>query len=232
MTTYYTPRPERPSSPAPAARVSRTARRRRTALALTLAAILAVLAIALGASVTALLGSTGPGAPSGSGALPAAGGSGDARGATGGPEAGEVPHGTAVDSDTPGVANLETELRTALVAAARDASRSGITFIVNSGWRSPGYQEALLEEAVSTYGSRTEAARWVATAETSAHVSGEAVDIGSWDASSWLSENGARYGLCQIYDNEAWHFELRPSAPTEGCPRKFFDPTYDPRMAG
>ena len=105
-----------------------------------------------------------------------------------------------------------------------------ITVIVNSGWRSPEYQDLLLHDAVATYGTEQEAARWVATAETSPHVQGAAVDVGSYDAVDWLAENGARYGLCQIYDNEAWHFELRPEAVDSGCPRKFFDPTYDPRM--
>jgi D-alanyl-D-alanine carboxypeptidase len=46
----------------------------------------------------------------------------------------------------------------------------------------------------------------------------------------WLSEHGAAYGLCQIYRNEPWHFELRPEAIESGCPRMFPDPTHDPRM--
>ena len=86
----------------------------------------------------------------------------------------------------------------------------GIEFYVNSGWRSPEYQDQLLREAVSKYGSEEEAARWVATADTSAHVSGDAIDIGPFDATAWLSEHGAEYGLCQIYGNESWHYELRP----------------------
>ena len=57
-----------------------------------------------------------------------------------------------------------------------------------------------------------EAARWVATPATSAHVSGDAVDIGHADAAAWLSKHGAEYGLCQIYRNEPWHYELRPDA--------------------
>jgi hypothetical protein len=75
-----------------------------------------------------------------------------------------------------------------------------------------------------------EAARWVATAETSAHVSGDAVDIGPFDATAWLSEHGAEYGLCQIYSNEAWHYELRSEAGDHGCPPMYADPTHDPRM--
>jgi hypothetical protein len=70
----------------------------------------------------------------------------------------------------------------------------------------------------------------VATAETSAHVSGDAVDIGPFDAAAWLSEHGAEYGLCQIYSNEPWHYELRPEAIDQGCPPMYSDPTHDPRM--
>src|SRR5215213_9191909 len=101
-----------------------------------------------------------------------------------------------------GVANLDPDLRKALREAATDAARDGVEVQVNSGWRSPEYQNRLFREAITKYGSAEEAARWVATAETSAHVSGDAVDIGRADATAWLSENGARYGLCQIYGNE------------------------------
>ena len=101
---------------------------------------------------------------------------------------------------------------------------------MKSGWRSPEYQRQLLQEAISKYGSEEEAARWVATPETSPHVSGDAVDIGPRDATAWLSEHGAEYGLCQIYSNEPWHYELRPGAIDHGCPPEYADPTHDPRM--
>jgi hypothetical protein len=61
-------------------------------------------------------------------------------------------------------------------------------------------------------------------------VSGDAVDIGPLDATAWLSEHGAKYGLCQIYRNEPWHYELRPEAIGHGCPPMYADPTRDPRM--
>ena len=138
---------------------------------------------------------------------------------------------TVLDDEVPAVAKLDAELRRALRAAAADAGDDGVAFLVNSGWRSARYQEHLLDEAVSTYGSRTEAARWVATPETSAHVSGDAVDLAP-DAASWLSRYGAGYGLCQIYRNEPWHYELRATATDEGCPGMYADPTHDPRMRG
>ena len=144
---------------------------------------------------------------------------------------GAVPDGTTVfDDEIPGVANLDPDLLGALRQAATDAANDGVEFVVDSGWRSPEYQDQLLREAVSEYGSEAEAARWVATAETSPHVSGDAVDIGPSDATAWLSEHGAEYGLCQIYSNEPWHYELRPEAIDHGCPPMYADPTHDPRM--
>jgi zinc D-Ala-D-Ala carboxypeptidase len=144
---------------------------------------------------------------------------------------GAVPDGTTVfDDEIPGVGNLDPALLGALRRAATDAADDGVELFVDSGWRSPEYQNRLLREAVSEYGSEKEAARWVATAETSAHVSGDAVDIGPSAAAAWLSEHGAEYGLCQIYGNEPWHYELRPEAIDQGCPRMYADPTHDPRM--
>jgi zinc D-Ala-D-Ala carboxypeptidase len=143
---------------------------------------------------------------------------------------GAVPDGTTVfDDGVPGVANLDPALLGALRQAATDAADDGVEFLVDSGWRSPEYQERLLQEAISKYGSEEEAARWVATPNTSPHVAGDAADLGS-DAATWLSEHGAEYGLCQIYGNEPWHYELRPEAIDHGCPPMYADPTHDPRM--
>jgi zinc D-Ala-D-Ala carboxypeptidase len=128
------------------------------------------------------------------------------------------------------VRNLDPELLDALRMAAADAADDGVELVVKSGWRSPEYQSQLLREAVSKYGSEEEAARWVATPEASPHVSGDAVDIGPSEATAWLSEHGAEYGLCQIYGNEPWHYELRPEAIDGGCPPMYADPTHDPRM--
>jgi zinc D-Ala-D-Ala carboxypeptidase len=152
------------------------------------------------------------------------------RGAPGEAESALPDGATVFDDDFPAVANLDPALLGALRQAATDAAGDGVELVVNSGWRSPEYQEQLLREAVSEYGSEEEAARWVATADTSPHVSGDAVDIGPSDATAWLSGHGAEYGLCQIYGNEPWHYELRPDAIDHGCPAMYADPTADPRM--
>jgi hypothetical protein len=144
---------------------------------------------------------------------------------------GAVPDDTSVfDDRVPGVAKLDPDLLGALRRAATDAAQDGVEFYVDSGWRSPAYQERLFQEAVTEYGSEAAAARWVAAPNRSAHVSGDAVDIGHPDAATWLSGHGAEYGLCQIYGNEPWHYELRPEAVDQGCPAMYADPTHDPRM--
>ena len=137
---------------------------------------------------------------------------------------------TVFDVDRVAVGNLDPALLAALQRAATDAEGDGVTFLVNSGWRSPALQERLLQDAIAEYGSEAEARRWVATAETSAHVSGDAVDLGPLPTLDWIAQRGWRYGLCQIYGNESWHYELRPEAVTDGCPEMYTDPTQDPRM--
>ena len=144
---------------------------------------------------------------------------------------GAVPDGTTVfDDEVPGVANLDPALLRALRRATTDAAADGVELVVNSGWRSHAYEDQLRREAIAKYGSEAEAARWVATGTTSLHVSGDAVDVGPADATPWMSAHGAAYGLCQIYGNEPWHYELRPAAGDHGCPALYADPTHDPRM--
>jgi zinc D-Ala-D-Ala carboxypeptidase len=146
-------------------------------------------------------------------------------------EDGILPDGVTVfETSYPGIARLDPDLLGALRRSTTAAADDGVPIFVNSGWRSRAYQDQLLRDAVAEYGSVDEAARWVATADTSPHVAGEAVDVGPAQASAWLSKHGARYGLCQIYRNEPWHFELRPQAIDGRCPRLYADPTHDPRM--
>ncbi|MQA95400.1 MAG: peptidase M15 [Streptosporangiales bacterium] len=59
---------------------------------------------------------------------------------------------TVFDDEIPAVANLDPHLLGALRQAAADAAGDGVELVVNSGWRSPEYQERLLQRAVSKYG--------------------------------------------------------------------------------
>jgi zinc D-Ala-D-Ala carboxypeptidase len=137
------------------------------------------------------------------------------------PEHGFIATGQTIeltDDDLPSIANLNPELLAAAREAAEAAQREqGIHLVVTSGWRSAAYQQWLLDQAVARYGSAEEAAKWVSTPEVSRHVTGEALDIGPFDGTLWMQSNAERFGLCQIYSNELWHYELA-SAFGGTCP--------------
>jgi zinc D-Ala-D-Ala carboxypeptidase len=129
------------------------------------------------------------------------------------------------DADLPAISSLDRALADAVRSADAAASGDGISLVVTSGWRSAAYQQQLFDEAVQTYGSAEVAAQFVATADRSAHVTGDAVDIGPLDAQLWLGEHGAQWGLCQIYANERWHFELA-TTPHRQCPAQLPDASF------
>ena len=121
------------------------------------------------------------------------------------------------DVANPAVGKLDPALLIAVQQATAAAAAEGVTMTITSGWRSPQFQQQLLDDAIAVYGSLPAARQYVQTPDRSRHVLGQAVDIGSVGADQWLIVNGARFGLCQIYANEPWHFEL--AADTAGnCP--------------
>ncbi|MFE2931022.1 M15 family metallopeptidase [Streptomyces sp. NPDC059278] len=124
---------------------------------------------------------------------------------------------TPFDTRYPAIARLDERLLKAVQQAARDARDDGIEFRVTSGWRSKEHQQRLLDEGIEKYGSAEKARQFVNTPQKSTHVSGKAVDIGPTDADDWLIRNGSDYGLCQVYNNEMWHFELL-TRPGGTCP--------------
>jgi zinc D-Ala-D-Ala carboxypeptidase len=121
------------------------------------------------------------------------------------------------DATNPVIAWLDPPLLTAIRNAARSAEGDGIDVAITSGWRTKGFQQRLFDDGVRTYGSVEAAQQFVASPDTSRHVLGKAVDIGPVEADNWMIRNGPRFGLCQIYANEIWHFEL--AADKDGiCP--------------
>ncbi|WP_308258304.1 M15 family metallopeptidase [Saccharothrix obliqua] len=135
-------------------------------------------------------------------------------------EDGSIPENTGISpyrSEHAAIRKLDPDLLAAVRQATEDAKAAGIKVTVTSGWRSRAYQQRLLDQAVTRYGSVTEARRFVSTPDTSAHVTGKAVDIGPTDAADWVGRKGAAYGLCQVYTNEMWHFELL-TTPGGECP--------------
>ena len=121
------------------------------------------------------------------------------------------------DTANPILSQLDPALLNAVQNASRAAQQAGIQMMVTSGWRSKGFQQRLFDDAVQNYGSVGKAAEFVATPEVSKHVMGQAIDIGPPEADHWLIANGRQFGLCQIYANEIWHFELAVDAQGN-CP--------------
>ena len=115
---------------------------------------------------------------------------------------------TPFDVSHPIIDWLDPELLKAIQDAARKAATEGIDIQITSGWRSRGFQQRLLDDAVGVYGSVEAARQFVASPDVSKHVEGKAVDIAPVEADRWLIANGSKFGLCQIYANELWHFEL------------------------
>ncbi|MEV4237492.1 M15 family metallopeptidase [Nocardia sp. NPDC049737] len=116
-----------------------------------------------------------------------------------------------------GTEGLEPGLAGAYTLAENQAHAEGVALYINSGYRTPAEQQALWDDGVRTYGSPEEARRWVLPPNESTHVQGRAIDVGPQAGAQWLEANGNRWGLCRIYQNEWWHFELA-TAPGRACP--------------
>jgi D-alanyl-D-alanine carboxypeptidase len=121
------------------------------------------------------------------------------------------------DGTNPVIAWLDPALLAAIQKAARAAEADGVGVQITSGWRTKGFQQRLFDDAVRTYGNVGAAEQFVASPDASRHVVGKAVDVGPAEADNWLIRNGSRFGLCQIYANEMWHFELAADE-NGGCP--------------
>ncbi|MBJ7339140.1 MAG: M15 family metallopeptidase [Mycolicibacterium sp.] len=133
---------------------------------------------------------------------------------------GSIPDGqmaSPFDVKNPVVGFLDPVLLKAIQDATQAAAVDGVDLRLTSGWRSKGFQRRLFDEAVTSYGSVEIASQFVASPEQSMHVMGKAVDVGPVIADEWMIRNGPRFGLCQIYANEIWHFELAVDAQGN-CP--------------
>jgi Transglycosylase SLT domain/D-alanyl-D-alanine carboxypeptidase/Putative Flp pilus-assembly TadE/G-like len=89
------------------------------------------------------------------------------------------------------------------VAAAFDkmaaaASHSGLTLVVNSGFRSDAEQAALFAAHPDP--------QWVAPPGHSLHRCATELDLGPESAYGWLAANASRFGFLQRYSWEAWHY--------------------------
>ena len=131
--------------------------------------------------------------------------------------------GLVLGSDEPPQA-LDPVVQERFDLAASAAGAKGVELRINSGWRTPGEQQVLFDDAVAVHGSEREAARWVLPPEKSAHVQGTAIDVGPATGAAWLAKRSGTYGLCRVYLNEPWHFEPLVE-PGGTCPPVLADAT-------
>nr|WP_228001300.1 M15 family metallopeptidase [Nocardia australiensis] len=124
-----------------------------------------------------------------------------------------------------GTEGLDPLLELAYTMAEREAHAQGVPMSITSGHRSREEQQALWEDGLRTYGSPDETRKWVLPPEESTHVSGRAVDVGPLEGAAWLTANGNRWGLCQTFNNEYWHFELQ-TLPGTPCPPQVPDAAH------
>nr|WP_237755258.1 M15 family metallopeptidase [Nocardia nova] len=127
-----------------------------------------------------------------------------------------------------GTDGLDPMLAVAYTLAEQQAHSEGVPLSIVSGHRTRDEQERLWEEGIATYGSPGAARRWVLPPDESTHVTGKAIDVGPQQGAQWLRDNGNRWGLCQTFTNEYWHFELQ-TFPGAACPPQWPDASVRPR---
>ena len=107
-----------------------------------------------------------------------------------------------------GTEGLDPLLAAAYTLAENQAHRDGVPLSITSGYRTWAEQERMWQDAIVQYGSPDAARHWVLPPAESTHVTGRAIDVGPQIGADWLHANGNRWGLCRLYENEWWHFEL------------------------
>ena len=138
----------------------------------------------------------------------------------------EIKHG----ANYPNKINPQLFIR--FLAAKAAAEKEGQKIYVASGFRTLERQKYLFANAVKKYGSETEAAKWVAPPYVSHHPWGLAIDVNYPNepvGAGWLEINGAKFGLCRIYENEWWHFEP-VIAPGGTCPALLPNATFTSQL--
>ena len=106
----------------------------------------------------------------------------------------------------------------AFLTAQKAAQATGLSFVLNSGYRSAAYQQRVFDCWVKQLGSPQAARQYALPPSESAHVQGYAMDIAPPSAAAWLESTAGKYGLCRRYQDETWHFEYQSRYKTQGCP--------------
>jgi len=129
------------------------------------------------------------------------------------------------DLEPEAVTDLDPELARRFANAQVAAAADGVDLTLTSGWRSAAEQQALVDKAITRYGSEAKAHSWVLPPETSEHVKGLAIDVGPTAGASWLGAHARAFGLCRTYANEMWHFE-KLAEGARACPDPHADASW------
>ena len=123
---------------------------------------------------------------------------------------------------------IDKQLMYRFKAAQAAAKKDGQALYIASGFRSMSRQKTLFAQAIKKYGSAAEASKWVSPPLVSHHPWGVAIDVNYPNepvGAGWLEVNGAKFGLCRVFDSEWWHFEP-VIAPGWKCPALVPDATF------
>lgn len=123
---------------------------------------------------------------------------------------------------------IDKQLMYRFKAAQAAAKKDGQALYIASGFRTLTRQKTLFAQAVRKHGSAKEASKWVAPPLISHHPWGVAIDVNYPNepvGAGWLEINGAKFGLCRVFENEWWHFEP-VIAPGWKCPALVADATF------
>ena len=123
---------------------------------------------------------------------------------------------------------IDKQLMYRFKAAQAAAKKDGQVLYIASGFRTLSRQKTLFAQAIRKYGSTAEASKWVAPPLVSRHPWGVAIDVNYPNdpvGAGWLEVNGAKFGLCRVFENEWWHFEP-VIAPGWKCPALVPDATF------
>jgi LAS superfamily LD-carboxypeptidase LdcB len=126
-------------------------------------------------------------------------------------------HDTAAD-ESQKFSGMTHGTQQAFLTAQKAAQSNGLSFILNSGYRSATYQQRIFDCWVHQLGSPQAARQYALPPSESAHVQGYAMDIAPPSAAAWLQSTNGQYGLCRRYSDETWHFEYQARYKTQGCP--------------
>jgi hypothetical protein len=121
---------------------------------------------------------------------PASGGAGPAEAASGGGYSGPL----AYRQGKP----MRPDVAEAFDRLAAEASRAGISLVINSAYRSDAEQARL-------YAAHPDP-RWVAPPGQSLHRCATELDLGPPSALPWVAARARRFGFLQRYPWEAWHY--------------------------